>query len=83
MTIWRKIRVQRKYCIKIIADEGNFQVKLGYRMGTFRPWRYSCPFGNSTGGDSEKEPFKAKVAELELLSMGHGLNLLETPWSTS
>ncbi|KAK8612478.1 hypothetical protein V6N13_092593 [Hibiscus sabdariffa] len=42
-----------------LADEGNFQVKLGYRMRTFRPWRCSFPFGNSIDGDSEKEPFIA------------------------
>ncbi|KAL1095779.1 hypothetical protein V6Z11_D06G178900 [Gossypium hirsutum] len=43
----------------VTFNEPNFQVKFGYREGTFPPSRCSFPFGNCTSGDSEKEPFIA------------------------
>ncbi|KAA3478147.1 beta-glucosidase 46-like [Gossypium australe] len=43
----------------VTFNEPNFQVKFGYREGTFPPSRCSFPFGNCTNGDSEKEPFIA------------------------
>ncbi|KAE8733189.1 putative inactive beta-glucosidase 14 [Hibiscus syriacus] len=43
----------------VTFNEPDFQVKFGYRMGTFPPSRCSRPFGNCTSGDSEKEPFIA------------------------
>ncbi|XP_021294795.1 beta-glucosidase 46-like isoform X2 [Herrania umbratica] len=43
----------------VTFNEPNYQVKFGYRTGTFPPSRCSWPFGNCTSGDSEKEPFIA------------------------
>ncbi|KAG4178006.1 hypothetical protein ERO13_A10G014300v2 [Gossypium hirsutum] len=43
----------------VTFNEPDFQVKYGYRLGTFPPSRCSRPFGNCTYGDSEKEPFIA------------------------
>ncbi|GKV16054.1 hypothetical protein SLEP1_g26760 [Rubroshorea leprosula] len=62
----------------VTFNEPNFQVNLGYRLGTYPPSHCSRPFGNCTYGDSEKEPFIA--AHNMILSHAAAVNIYRTKY---
>ncbi|GMI72746.1 beta glucosidase 46 [Hibiscus trionum] len=65
----------------VTFNEPNFQVKFGYRIGTFPPSRCSFPFGNCTDGDSEKEPFIA--AHNIILSHSAAVNIYRSKYQAT